>query len=233
MIKLEDMKTSFRKMEELHRLPFMILAWVFPLFLVKDMAVGILLGAGGVLTILILEGSRFFFQKFLPPVLQAVAYLVMLVSLAGIMGILLHLLRTEGADVPVYWFMLEQAASVYLMKMLINEMEKRKSRKTEETTAETGIGEKEGKKVFKALLVCFETAVEYMVFLGILGVIREYAGKWLPFVNLFTGGLLITAGLLLLWKLTKTMPERFKKLPGMVLNTGLIGLVLAGFAGLI
>ena len=233
MTKLEHIKTSFRKMEELHRLPLMILAWMFSLLLVKDMAMGILLGAGGVLAFLILEGSRFFFEKFLPPVWQAASYLIMLVSLSGILGILLHLLRAERTDVPVYWFMLEQAASIYLMKMLMFEIEKRKSSKTEEKTAETGAEEGNGKRVLKMLLSCFETAVEYMMFLGILGVIREYVERWVPLVQLFSGGLLITAGLTFLWKLTKTMPERFTKLPGMVLGTGLIGLVLAGFAGLL
>lgn len=233
MTKLEHIKTSFQKIEDQHRLPLMLLAWLFPLFLVKDMTAGILLGAGGVLAFLLLEGSRFFFEKFLPPVWQAASYLVMLVSLTGIMGILLHLLQTEQADMSVYWFMLEQAASVYLMKMLMQEIKKRKSSEAEEKTAETDIEERGRKRVFKALLACFETAVEYTVFLGILGVIREYAGQWMPFVNLFSGGLLITAGLLLIWKLTKTMPERLKKLPEMTLSMGLVGLVLAGFVGLV
>lgn len=231
-------KGIFRRMEELHRLPLMILAWLLPLFLVKDMVTGILLGAGAVLVFLILEGSRLLFEKFLGSILQTISYLIMVVSLSGIAGILLHLMRMKEMDVPFYCFVLEQIASIYLIKALVNGTGegKIKREKTEEKAEEKEekIEEKTGEKnVWETLLPCFAAAVEYMIFLGIFGLLREYAGKWVVSAGLFSGGFLITAGLLLLWKLTKTMPERFSKLPGMMLSTGLIVLVLAGFAGLL
>lgn len=225
-------KGIFRKMEELHRLPLMILAWLLPLFLVKDMVTGILLGAGAVLVFLILEGSRLLFEKFLGSFLQKVSYLIMVVSLSGIAGILLHLMRMKETDVPFYCFVLEQIASIYLMKALVNGA---REGKTKEEAEESVTEEKkeEEKKVWRELLSCFEIAAEYAIFLGIFGLLREYVGKWVASAGLFSGGLLITAGLLFLWKLTKTMPKRFAKLPGMMLSTGLIALVLAGFAGLL
>lgn len=217
-------KGIFRKMEELHRLPLMILAWLFPLFLVKDMVTGILLGIGTVLVFLILEGSRLLFEKFLGPALQIVSYLAMIISLSGIAGILLHLVRVEGTDAPFYCFVLEQLASIYLMKGLVSGVE-------EGNRAATG--KETDKSVWKKLLSCFEIAAEYTIFLGVFGLLREYAGKWVASAGLLSGGLLITSALLFLWKLTKTMPERFEKLPGMILSTGLVVLVLAGFAGLL
>lgn len=228
---------SFRKMEELHRLPLMILAWLFPLFLVKDMVTGILLGVGTVLAFLILEGSRIVFEKFLGPVLQALSYLIMAVSLSGMIGILLHLVRMKEIQAPFYCFVLEQLASIYLMKVVVKETGKVQIKgeraEEKEVGAEKIENKTEGKTVWNVLLPCFAVAAEYMIFLGIFGLLREYIGKWVVSAGLFSGGLLITAGLLFLWKLTKTMPERFEKLPEMTLSTGLIVLVFAGFAGLL
>lgn len=266
----KESKVDFQKLAEIHKLPLMILAWFMPLYLVKDVVTGSLLGAGTVLVFLILEGSRFWFENYFGCGWQRAAYGIMLVALSGIAGILLHLMRMKGMDAPLPCFILGQAASIYLVKMLVKEEKNRKAegetleeKETRETKEEKGaeaakeeeekgveaakeeeepielqeIKERRrisrGEMIRKSLLSCFAVAAEYTIFLAMLGFLREYAGRWVVSARLFSGGLLITAGLLLLWKLTKTMPKRFEKLPKMLISVGLIAMVLAGFAGLV
>lgn len=221
------------KIEEIHMLPLMVLAWIPSLFVVKDSLTGLFLGVATVFLFLLLEGSALWLKKYLNPVLQMVSYLIMLAALSGIMGIVLQLLVFERTNVLVFGksnillaaCVLEQVTSVYILRKLVMAHKKAEMVKTKK-------GERQ-KEIVGRLLACFEAAVEYLLFLVIVGLLREYVGKWLVTARLLSGGFLLTAALLFLWKLTKTMPERLRKLPRLVLSTGLILLVLTGFIGLI
>ena len=224
MIKIKSIsREKVLKIEEIHVVPLMILAWIPSLFVVRDILTGLFLGIASVFLFLLLEGSALWLKKYLNPVLQMVSYLVMLAALSGIMGIILLLLLFERTNVLISVYMLEQATSVYILRKLVK-AHKKETKENEEKV--------EIKEIIDRLLACFEAAVEYLLFLVIVGLLREYVGKWVVPARLLSGGFLLTAVLLFLWKLTKTMPECFQKLPRFALNTGLILLVLAGFIGL-
>ena len=233
MMKIKSIgKETFLKIEEMHMLPLMILAWIPPLFLIRDVITGLFLGFATVLLFLLLEGSAFWLKKYLNPVLQTVSYLVMLTALSGIMGIVLQLLLFERTNVLILGrtniflaaCVLEQMTSVYTLRKLVK-AHKKETKENEEKV--------EIREMIDRLLACFEAAVEYLLFLVIVGLLREYVGKWVVPARLLSGGFLLTAALLFLWKLTKTMPECLQKLPRLVLSTGLILLVLTGFIGLL
>ena len=235
MMKIKSIsKETFLKIEEVHMLPLMILAWIPPLFVVEDKLTGLFLGFASVFLFLLLEGSAIWLKKYLNPVLQAVSYLIMLAALSGITGVFLQLLLFKRTNVlffgrtNVFLFIcvLEQMTSVYILRKLV------KAHKKEED-AEAKESEERKKEVIDRLLACFEAAVEYLLFLVVIGLLREYVGKWVVPARLLSGGFLLTAALLFLWKLTKTMPEYLQKLPRFALNTGLILLVLTGFIGLL
>lgn len=230
MMKLKSIsKEVLLKKEEKYMLPLMVLAWLPPLFVVRDGLTGLFLGIATVFLFLLLEGSALWLKKYLNPVLQMVSYLAMLIALSGIMGIALQLLlfaRTnvlffERANILIASCMLEQVTSVYILRKLVKVHKKEETAKTNE-----------GKEIIDRLLACFEAAVEYLLFLVIVGLLREYIGKLFVTARLLSGGFLLTAALLFLWKLTKTMPEQLRKLPRFALNAGLILLVLTGFIGL-
>ena len=227
MMKIKSIsKETFLKIEEVHMLPLMILAWIPPLFVVEDKLTGLFLGFASVFLFLLLEGSAIWLKKYLNPVLLVVSYLIMLAALSGITGVFLQLLLFERTNVFLFICVLEQMTSVYILRKLV------KAHKKEED-AEAKESEERKKEVIDRLLACFEAAVEYLLFLVVIGLLREYVGKWVVPARLLSGGFLLTAALLFLWKLTKTMPEYLQKLPRFALNTGLILLVLTGFIGLL
>lgn len=228
MMKIKSIsRETFLKIEDMHMLPLMVLAWIPTLFVVKDSLSGLFLGFASVFLFLLLEGSALWLKKYLNPVLQMVSYLVMLAALSGIMGIILQLLLFRRTDVLFFESsyillaacVLEQVTSVYILRKLVKAQKKEAAERR--------------KEVIEKFLACFEAAVEYLLFLVIVGLLRENIGKWVVPARLLSGGFLLTAALLFLWKLTKTMPERFQKLPRFALNAGLILLVLAGFMGLL
>ena len=250
MMKLKSIsKEVFLTKEEKYMLPLMVLAWIPPLFVVRDSLTGLFLGFASVFLFLLLEGSALWLKKYLNPVLQMVSYLIMLAALSGIIGIVLQLLVFERTNVLIFErsnillaaCVLEQVTSVYILRKLVK-AHKKETKENEEKVEireiidKEAIPEKEAvkrrKEIIEKLLACFEAAVEYLLFLVIVGLLREYVGKWVIFARLLSGGFLLTATLLFLWKLTKTMPERLRKLPRLILSTGLILLVLTGFIGL-
>ena len=267
MMKIKSIsREMFQKMEETHMLLLMVLAWIPPLFLVRNGLTGLFLGVATVFLFLLLEGSAIWLKKYLNPVLQTMSYLVMLIALSGIMGIGLQLLLFERTNVLLFErtnlllaaCVLEQMTSVYILHKLIMAHQKEETVETKEMKEKVDDGDvreseekveikeiidmedirkkeaaKRRKEVIDKLLACFEAAVEYLLFLVIVGLLREYVEKWVVPARLLSGGFLLTAALLFLWKLTKTMPERLRKLPRFALNTGLILLVLTGFIGLI
>lgn len=245
MMKLKNIsRETFLKMEEKYMLFLIILAWLPSLFVVRDSLTGLFLGFATVFLFLLLEGSAFWLKKYLNPVLQRVSYLVMLAALSGIMGIVLQMLLFERTNVLVFEksnillvsCVLEQVTSVYILKKLVKAGTKEAKENEEKINTKENIdkeaAERKGEVIDK-LLTCFEAAVEYLLFLVVIGLLREYIGKLLVPARLLSGGLLLTAALLFLWRLTKTMPERLWKLPRFALNAGLILLVLTGFIGLI
>lgn len=230
MIKLKKInKSTFLRMEEIHTLPLMLLA-LFPVFFVlTDIASGIVLGLATVLGFLILEGSMFWIGRYLDSGWRETAYFIMLVAIAGIMGIFLQLMLFKRIDLSPWAFIIEQMTSIYIVRKLY-----RFQSKKEEQVQKIETEAKANRYIIlREFLTRFEVATEYMVFLVLLGFLREFMGKWIGLAQLLSGGFLLTAGLLFLWKLTKTMPEKFRKLPRYTLSVGLILLVLAGFVGLL
>ena len=220
MMKIKSIsRETFLKIEDMHMLPLMVLAWIPPLFVVKDSLSGLFMGFASVFLFLLLEGSALWLKKYLNPVLETVSYLIMLAALSGIMGIILQLLLFKRTNVRISACVLEQVTSVYILRKLVKAQKKEAAERR--------------KEVIEKFLACFEAAVEYLLFLVIVGLLREYVGKWVVPARLLSGGFLLTAALLFLWKLTKTMPERLQKLPRFALNAGLILLVLTGFMGLL
>lgn len=216
-------KDSLLKIEEIHTLPLMLLAMVPVLMVLVDLLSGIFLGLATVLVFLLLEGSMYLIGRDLSSRWRSGAYLVMLVALAIASGVFLQPILYERTETSLLLVIAEQIASVYLVNKLL------KNRKKKENPEQ-----KQGIRTFlRMLLFCFEAAMEYMIFLVVLGVLRELLGKWLGATQLLGGGFVLTAGLLFLWKATGTMPERFWKMPRFALSVGFVLFVVLGFVCLI
>ncbi len=223
----EKGRQALKEMEEAYFLLGIVMAFCPMILLIDHSAGGLEIGFLSAVVFLLAEGIMMLLKNRIGKIGWRVSYLCLIICFSGIAALLFKAFAAElTKEMPVGLLALCFCLNCFLLWVFVKE------RKKEEPLREpwmepkiVPLWQQYLKKIFISLV--------FMVCLWVLGTVRELLGEVVLLAQLAPGGFFLTAFYFRLWKTTGKMSEKFGKLPILFLSTGLMVMVLYGFAGLV